>query len=346
MKKEIFHFDELFHEVQMSNVFEDGKTFPDCIPHRSLETINQEYVQQRGAVEFNLQTFIKENFAEPKAYTAGYISDTSRSLPQHIESLWDELTRKPEQQAGTLISLPHSYIVPGGRFREIYYWDSYFTMLGLQVSGRIEMIRNMIDNFSYLIDSIGFIPNGNRSYFLGRSQPPFFSCMVKLLGAHDTNALINYLPQLEKEYAFWMLGSESISALIPSQNRVVRMNDGSILNRYWDAHDTPRPESYKEDVELAHRSIQPKGELFRNIRAAAESGWDFSTRWFKDIQPFESIHTTDIIPVDLNCLLLHLEQTISEAWQLSGNPKKSMEYMALAEKRKLAILKYCACHRA
>jgi alpha,alpha-trehalase len=199
----------------------------------------------------------------------------------------------------------------------------------------------MIDNFSYLIDSVGFIPNGNRTYFLGRSQPPFFSCMVKLLSEHDENAIVSYLPQLEKEYSFWMLGSDLITTENSSRNRVVCMKDGSVLNRYWDADNTPRPESFKEDVELAHRSNQNKEDLFRNIRAAAESGWDFSTRWFKDVKTFESIHTTEIIPVDLNCLLLHLEQTLSEAWQRSGNSSKSMEYQALSEKRKLAIIKYC-----
>lgn len=341
MKTEIFHLDEFFSDVQMSNVFEDGKTFPDCIPKRPLEDINSEYLHQKTKSGFDLRKFVHENFTEPQAYTAGYKSDTSRTVAQHIESLWNELTRKPEQQSGTLISLPLPYIVPGGRFREIYYWDSFFTMLGLQVSGRIEMIRNMIDNFSYLIDSVGFIPNGNRTYFSGRSQPPFFSCMVKLLSDHDQHALINYLPQLEKEYSFWMRGSATLSQTNSSVNRVVRLPDGSILNRYWDTFDTPRPESYKEDVELAHRSNQNKGELFRSIRAAAESGWDFSTRWFRDVKSFESIHTTEIIPVDLNCLLLHLEEMLCKGWEKSGNSLKSAEYAMLAEKRKIGIMKYC-----
>jgi alpha,alpha-trehalase len=338
---EIFHLEELFKDVQMSNVFPDGKTFPDCIPKRPLEDIEKAYRYAKGKAGFDLGRFVLENFTEPEVYVGVYKSDTSRTVGQHIESLWNELTRKPAQQAGTLISLPLPYIVPGGRFREIYYWDSFFTMLGLEVSGRIEMIRNMIDNFSYLIDSVGFVPNGNRTYFLGRSQPPFFSCMVKLLSNHDQDALVNYLPQLEKEYSFWMRGSASLSPGKVATNRVVRMADGSILNRYWDAYDTPRPESYKEDVELAHKSKQSKKELFRHLRAAAESGWDFSTRWFEDVKSFESIHTTDIIPVDLNCLLIHVEQVLSEAWQKSGNSMKSAEYSVFAEKRKMGVMKYC-----
>ena len=67
----------------------------------------------------------------------------------------------------------HDYIVPGGRFREIYYWDSYFTMLGLFADNEVKQAENMINNFSDIIMSVGFIPNGNRSYYLDRSQPPF-----------------------------------------------------------------------------------------------------------------------------------------------------------------------------
>ncbi len=149
--------------------------------------------------------------------------------------------------------------MPGGRFREIYYWDSFFTMFGLQVSNRIDMIQNMVDNFAYLIDKIGYIPNGNRTYYIGRSQPPFFACMVKLLSEEKgKNILIKYLPQLEKEYNFWMKGVDELSVEKNAINRVVLLPDGSILNHYWDENDTPRPESFKEDVELAKEAGDKK----------------------------------------------------------------------------------------
>src|SRR5690348_15080592 len=244
MKTEIFQLDDFFRDVQMSNVFEDGKTFPDCIPKRPVEEIDQEYRHKKGKSGFDLAKFVKENFIEPKAYTAGYKSDTSRTVGQHIESLWNELTRKPEQQSGTLISLPLPYIVPGGRFREIYYWDSFFTMLGLQVSGRIDLIQNMIDNFCYLIDRFGYIPNGNRTYFLGRSQPPFFACMIQLLAEEKgKETFVKYLPQLEKEYSFWMKGADQIDLKSSSLHHLVMLPDKGILNHYWDESDAPRPEA-------------------------------------------------------------------------------------------------------
>jgi alpha,alpha-trehalase len=345
---EIHDLGLLFEQVQLQNILGDGKAFPDCIPKKSLDEINTAYLRERNGADFGLKRFIEENFSLSKAYSSNYKSDPNKSPEQHIKALWEILTRKPDEETGSLILLPHPYIVPGGRFREIYYWDSYFTMLGLQVSGRIDLIENMVNNFSHLIGTIGYIPNGNRSYYVGRSQPPFFSLMVKLLSEEkqkinneEEDPLTKYLPSIEKEYQFWMKGSDTLTNSHQAKHRVVRMPDGSILNRYWDENDSPRPEAYKEDVELSHQSNQKPEELFRHLRAAAESGWDFSSRWFKDVNSFGSIHTTEIIPVDLNCLLYHLEKTVADAYQLSGNRIKAGEYLKLASNRKSAIKKYC-----
>ena len=339
---EIFNLSPLFEDVQMNHILPDGKTFVDCLPKYPLEEINKNYLQQKDIQGFNLEQFIAENFDMPAANTTGYKSDTSKSVAENIESLWDVLTRKPDNTIGSLIPLPYSYIVPGGRFGEIYYWDSYFTMLGLKASGKNEMLENMVNNFSYLIDRVGYIPNGNRTYYIGRSQPPFYSLMVKLLAfTKGEKILPAYLVQLEKEYKFWMKGAATLAIKNSAAHHAVRMPDGEILNRYWDENDSPRPESFREDVELAHQSKQEQKELYRHLRAGAESGWDFSSRWFRDEKSFNTIHTTEIIPVDLNCLLLYLEQTIAEAYQLTGNNESAKKYNAFAEKRKTAIQKYC-----
>ena len=332
----------LLEDVQMRRIFPDGKTFVDCHPKYPAEDINTKYLKQKDRPGFDLKKFILENFELPVPHSTNYQSDHSKSIEENIETLWSVLTRPPKKSAGTLISLPYPYVVPGGRFGEIYYWDSYFTMLGLQASGKYDMIENMVKNFSYLIDTIGYIPNGNRSYFIGRSQPPYYSLMVKMLAEVRTNdILVTYLPQFEKEYQFWMRGADELNKDIPAVRHVVRMPDGEILNRYWDENDTPRPESYREDVELSHQSARDTKKLFRHLRAGAESGWDFSCRWFKDANSFASIHTTDIVPVDLNCLLCHLEETIAQAWQLKGDQEMSAKYLKLAGKRRLAIQQYC-----
>src|SRR5437762_11712085 len=131
----------------------------------------------------------------------------------HIKNLWNVLRREADTvvNGSSLLPLPNPYIVPGGRFREVYYWDSYFTMLGLQASGEGEMIENMLKNFAYMIDNYGHIPNGNRSYYLSRSQPPFFALMVDLLAQIKSDSVyIAFMPALEKEYEFWMEGAAKL----------------------------------------------------------------------------------------------------------------------------------------
>ena len=211
----------------------------------------------------------------------------------------------------SLIPLPKPYVVPGGRFREGYYWDTYFTMLGLQVSGREDLVDNMLDNFAHLIDTIGHIPNGNRTYYASRSQPPFFAYMVTLAAqAEGDKVYQKYLPALRKEHAYWMQG-EATTPRGQATRHVVAMPDGAVLNRYWDASDTPRDESYLEDVTTA-KSVpaRPANEVYRDLRAGAESGWDYSSRWFGDGKTLATIRTTSIVPVDLNSLMFHLETTI------------------------------------
>jgi alpha,alpha-trehalase len=335
-------FDQLFEDVQMKGVFPDGKTFVDCLPRCTAEEINSRYATERKLPGFNLGRFVLEHFELPVPHSSGFKSDAGKTISQNINALWDVLTRQPDKAQGTLIPLPYPYVVPGGRFGEIYYWDSYFTMLGLEASGRYELIESMVKNFSYLIDTLGYIPNGNRTYFLGRSQPPFYSLMVGLAARHGgQEVILEYLPRLEKEYQFWMNGIESLKKNHDAINRVVKLGEDAFLNRYWDANDSPRPESYREDVELARQSDQPASQIYRHLRAGAESGWDYSSRWFRDPQQFSTIQTTDIIPVDLNCLLYHLEKTISAGYHAKREIEAADKFYQLAERRKEGILRYC-----
>ena len=119
------------------------------------------------------------------------------------DRLWPALTRSPDDPPAPIRSWPlHALRGAGGRFREMYYWDSYFTMLGLQASGRHDLVADMVENFAGLIDRYGHIPNGSRSYYLSRSQPPFFAAMVELQAEREgERALVKRLPQLEREYA-------------------------------------------------------------------------------------------------------------------------------------------------
>lgn len=347
-----YHQYELFRDVQESQVFADGKTFVDCTPLSSWAEINDEYLSGKNDAGFSLERFVRAHFEIPVTLQQEYILKAGSSVTEHIEALWDLLIRPaipaedpvklpPSVAKGSKLALPFTYVVPGGRFREMYYWDTYFTMLGLQVSGRKDVLEGIIKNFSYLIDTIGYIPNGTRDYFIGRSQPPFYSLMLELVAMEMGNEILaTYLPQLEKEYAFWMKGVATLTPTLNYSAHVVRMKGGELLNRYKDEHDSPRPESYREDVELARHNLTGNEDLFAHLRAGAESGWDFSSRWFAEASSFDTIHTTDLVPVDLNCLIWNLEKVISKAQGIAGNVQEQARYQLLADNRKAAINRY------
>src|SRR6267154_5883052 len=205
-------YGDLFVEVQMQHIFADGKTFVDCVPKRKPVDIMYDYGLQKGP-NFNLKKFVEENFDLPVSPQNNYKTDSTKNVVTHIKKLWGVLKRNPDKvvEGSSLLALPYPYIVPGGRFREIYYWDSYFTMLGLKESGEVEMIDNMVKDFAYLIENYGHIPNGTRTYYLGRSQPPFFSVMVELLAEIKGDSIFQeFLPAMEKEYRFWMEGSDKV----------------------------------------------------------------------------------------------------------------------------------------
>ena len=335
-------YGELFERVQLEAAYPDGKTFVDAVPKDTPANVLRRYREQHDSPNFRLQDFLKNHFEISPAPDTQFRTDQSRGVTDHIDRLWDVLTRKPGAEApySSRLSLPQHYVVPGGRFSEIYYWDSYFTMLGLQESGRHDLVSAMIDNFAFLIAQVGHVPNGNRTYYLSRSQPPFFAAMVELEAAQGgDDVYLQRLAALRREYAFWMDGADRLE---PNQahRRVVRLEGGELLNRYWDDRDTPREESYREDVATAKLSERPANEVYRDLRAAAESGWDFSSRWFKDGKQLATIHTTDFVPIDLNSLLYQLERTIEKACALAKDVDCIGQMKGKADARRDAINRY------
>lgn len=338
-------FGALFDAVQMNRVFPDGKTFADCTPKSDPATILQQYTAQKDAAGFDLSQFVATNFTMPVPHSSQFKSDLRRSAADHINALWPVLTRPADTAAAlvrsTLLSLPYPYVVPGGRFGEVYYWDSYFTMLGLQAAGREDLIQSMVRNFAHLIDRYGHIPNGNRTYYISRSQPPFFSVMQTLLYSGNEGQGAAFLPQLEKEYNFWMDGADKTNGENPAYRRVVRLSDSVLLNRYWDDRPLPRPEAYREDVEVAEKAAgRPKEEVYRHLKAGAESGWDFSSRWM-DGNDLSTIHTSDVVPVDLNCLMWHMEDMLADLYLRKGDIDKAKFYAKRALLRSRFLVQSC-----
>ena len=234
--------------------------------------------------------------------------------------------------------------MPGGRFGELYYRDSYFTMLGLVNKQNAALLHHTVKNFAYLIDTYGHIPNDRRSYYLSRSQPPVFVLMIELTEATGGKPAVPYLPQLQQEYGWWMADSR---AAVPggAHPRVVRLTDGRLLNRYRDDKDTPREESWREDVTTVRASQRDPAEVYRHLRAACESNWDFSSRWLAEseesvakLPSLSTIGTTDIVPVDLNAFLYELEIKIADLSRFDGAHATGREFTERAQQRKAAML--------
>ena len=329
-------FGPLYADVERSAVFPDQKSFADCVPKRDPAAILADYRAQKASGKpIDLKAFVGANFLIPEPPPT--LPKTDQALAAHLSDLWDTLVRRPDTAVAgsSLLPLSHPYVVPGGRFREVYYWDSYFTMLGLRVSGREELIESMTDNFASLIQNYGFVPNGNRTYYLTRSQPPFFALMVELVAEKEgPKTYIKYLSALEKEYEYWTDKS------FPTHH-LVEIPGCGVLDRYYDRATTPRPEAFSADEAVARSSKEAPPELYRNLRSAAESGWDFSSRWFADGRSLATIETTQIVPVDLNALLWQQELTLAKAYQASGRVMDAARLTDEAAMRKAALMRAC-----
>lgn len=179
----------------------------------------------------------------------------------------------------------------------------------------------MLNNFRSIIQRFGFIPNGGRIYYSARSQPPLLAAMIKSYvdSTNDIQFAKDSVEDLEREFQFWM------------NNHTVVVN-GSILATYGDKSSGPRPESYKEDVETGYAfpTEEAKEEHYAELKAAAESGMDFSSRWFiKDGTnkgELKDLKTRSVIPVDLNAILYWNAKIISEYFELAGESNKAKHY--------------------
>jgi alpha,alpha-trehalase len=327
----------LYRAIQLAHVFPDNKTFVDLVPIGRPEAILAAFRSEKPESREALAAFVTRHFRSQDASELQKLP-----LRDHIKALWPVLAKPPVAivPGSSSLELPGAYVVAGGRFHEMYYWDSYFTMLGLKSDGERPLIESMLMNFVSMIDRFGHVPNGTRTYYLSRSQPPFLALMMDLSDAHDPVLDKQRLDALMAEHAYWMAGVRCLNAGEACQH-VVRMPDGSYLNRYWDARDTPRDESYTLDLATAAQARgRPAASVYRDLRAGAESGWDFSSRWFKDGLKTATIHTTDIVPVDLNSLMWNLETSIARRCLALEENACATDFNKRANARKAAIAKY------
>ena len=294
---------DVLHKIQMSQLFNDSKTFVD-MPLKVNYTSNIEKELLRKQTKNQLRDVVNKYF-----YPAGYHELESynntdwvenpklldaiknseyREWAKHLCAVWKKLVRSINTNVETnsnrhsLIYLKNSFVVPGGRFREMYYWDTYWAVEGMCQCEMYNTTKNMLENFIKLVEKFGFVPNGGRKYYENRSQPPFLTLMVHKYWTYtnDDEFIRKHIKILVKEYDFWM---KERSITLGPEHDPKRSNKSYTFNLYQSMMGYPRPESYKEDIKTMldagyedNRTAQK--ELYSHIASAAESGWDFSSR--------------------------------------------------------------------
>ena len=227
-----------------------------------------------------------------------------------------------------LLYLPKPYVVPGGRFNEMYGWDSYFIQLGLLRDGEIGLAQDMADNFLYEIRNYGKVLNANRTYYLTRSQPPFLTQMV--LGAFqrtkDRRWLREALPAIEKYYRFWTtephlvrqtgltryfdLGDGSAPEVLAAERDRENRTHYDLARAYYRTHEIT---DYDVSEYYNRRTDQLTSLFYKGDRSMRESGFDPSNRF----GPF-SVDIIHYNPVCLNSLLYLMEMQTAEITGLLG----------------------------
>ncbi|XP_055386870.1 trehalase isoform X2 [Condylostylus longicornis] len=349
----VYCYGKLLDTIQMAKMYPDSKTFVDMkMKYEPKQTLQKfEELMQKHADKPStdvLQEFVKNNFAEPGAEFENWDPVDWTERPRFLDSvrdpdlrqwgsdlngLWKILGRKmipdvaKNPELYSIIHVDHPVIIPGGRFREFYYWDSYWIIRGLLYSEMFDTTKGMLKNFLSIVQRYGFVPNGGRIYYSKRSQPPLLAAMVKSYVDYtgDDKFAIDSVKTLEYEFEFWM-------------NNHSHVIDGHCLVAYGDKSSGPRPESYSEDIETGHylETEDEKQELYSELKAAAESGMDFSSRWFitsngTNEGMLKDLKTRSIIPVELNAIMFWNAKIIAEFYSKAGDVKKCAEYEAKAQ---------------
>lgn len=273
--------------------------------------------------------------------------------PEYVKSINKKpgiLSLKLEEKNGTIQGVP--FVVPGGRFNEMYGWDSYFESIGLLLDGRVDLSKAMADNFQYEINNYGKILNANRSYYLTRTQPPFYTRLIREIYAEtkDKNWLKSHLKTAIKEYeTVWMVPGERLTE--NGLNRYMAQGVGippEVEEGHYNAVLKPFAKEAKCSIATYSEKYQDGSiknayldTYFLHDRTVRESGHDTSNR-------IEG-NCADLNLVELNVLLYTYEIDIAELIQTVFNDSLETErkkytssyWFQKATKRKELLHTYC-----
>ncbi|KAL4103583.1 hypothetical protein QTP88_018944 [Uroleucon formosanum] len=348
---EVYCNGSLLHNVQMLKVYNDSKTFVDLklkmLPNETMtifwkEMENWEYnvtkdrlkdfISKNFDIQHNeFETWVPSDWIKNPKFLNSIKDEKLKDFACKINRIWKDLGRKIKDDVRlkpelySLIYLPHPVIIPGGRFRELYYWDSYWIIRGLLLCEMNVTAKGMIKNYISMIKTFGHVPNGGRIYYSKRSQPPMLIPMMKSYFevTNDIYFVIENIDMLEVEFQHW-INNHNVTIYKNGKNYTLAV--------YKDSSTGPRPESYREDIEKAEhfKTKSEKENFYSELKAAAESGWDFSSRWFvlngTNKGSILNTKTRSIVPVDLNSLVYWNAKILSDFYRDINFTIKAEEY--------------------
>lgn len=352
----------LLHHVQLARIFNDSKHFVDLHLRNDENTTLAAFDDLLAQTNDNptrddIQTFVEKYF-DSNSELENWKPDDHKDDPPFLNSIRDEALRqfakdindiwpilgrkvKPEvfehPDRYSIVPVTHGFIIPGGRFTELYYWDTYWIIEGLLISGMNDTVKGVIENLIELLKKFGHIPNGSRWYYQRRSQPPLLTAMMSLYirQTNDLDFLNANIDALEEELKYWL----------DTQIVTFEKDKGTYtLLRYFAPSKGPRPESYYEDYQMAQNftTEERRIEFYNDIKSAAESGWDFSSRWFigkngENTGNLKTIHTRNLIPVDLNSIFANALSTMAYFKAILKKPHKAAHWGFLAKQWRSSI---------
>jgi len=330
-------FPEIFRELNMSGF--NIEVFLDATALYKPDEINQNFKKQKSLKGFNFNDFFKQNFREnssAKIYTQKVSS--KEDLKKYAENALKSLKRYPKDDSSSLIPTRKEYYSGGPSHEEFNYFNSFILMKAFLENNQIEEAENLLLNAAQFVQDYGYVPTGNRSYLLGRSNPPVFALLVSEMAKHKPEVLPQYASLLTKEYQYWMAAqfkeeSNILSGLngnkVYAYKKAVLMPDKNLLNRYFVTN---------KGISKRNPKVSSPKEL-QSILTSEES-LDFDEiRWKTDIYS-EDKSPQSFLAVDLNSLMYFMEKTLAESYNAKGNPEYAKSFRLLAEKRKMAINKY------
>jgi alpha,alpha-trehalase len=255
---------------------------------------------------------------QSKDIPSPHIAATLRAF---VQEHWEETLRVHREDEGDMIGLPLPYVVPcrKDRFQELYYWDTYFACLGLIESGRTDLAIFALRDFLHLVKRFGFIPNGSRTFYLNRSQPPYLAALVQRLGAQELGPelMAEAVSALKAEYHFWQSRRNTPTGLAHYGNHATEEQ----LRQFFI--------QVRQRANLKGQTGEEQLWESSHTLAEAESGWDFTPR-------FEH-RCNDFCAVDLNSNLFLYETLL--AGVTNGSERENWEKRA--EERRQRMTSFC-----